>query len=321
MSHKHFSIEERESILKYVSQGISMSQIARLLGRNKSSISRELKKYNSNGNYSPFKAQATYKANKSRCGRRIKLLQDENLKHAVIEGLNKDWSPEQIEGRLKLENTFKISFKSIYRGIELGVLNVSKKVVLRRKGKSKKHGVTETRGKIPDKKLIEQRPKQADDRSEIGHFESDTVIGAGKKGAIATHVDRKSRYLFAAIMPDRKSETFTQNTVRLFENIPLEVIKTFTCDNGKEFAKFKEIESNLESSVYFAHPYHSWERGTNENTNGLLRQYFPKGYYFENITKEALNLAIDKINHRPRKVLGYRTAHEVFFSEINKCCI
>lgn len=105
-----------------------------------------------------------------------------------------------------------------------------------------------------------------------------------------------------------------------FNNIPTKVIKAFTCDNGKEFTKFKQIEDGLESLVCFANPYHSWERGTNENTNGLLRQYFPKGYNFENVTKEDIDLAVYKINHRPRKVLGFRTAHEVFWSEINKGC-
>lgn len=106
----------------------------------------------------------------------------------------------------------------------------------------------------------------------------------------------------------------------MFNDIPIKFIKTFTCDNGKEFAKFKQIEEGLKSLVYFANSYHSWERGTNENTNGLLRQYFPKGYNFENITKEDLDLAVHKINHRPRKVLGFRTAHEVFWNEVNKGC-
>ncbi|WP_199874252.1 IS30 family transposase [Paraclostridium bifermentans] len=162
--------------------------------------------------------------------------------------------------------------------------------------------------------------KKCSQNNEVGHFESDTVIGVGRKGAIATHVDRKSRYLLASIMPNRKSATFSDHTVRMFKDIPKSFVKTFTCDNGKEFARFKEIEEQLDSLVYFANPYHSWERGTNENINGLLRQYFPKGYNFKNITKEDLDIAIHKINNRPRKVLGFRTAHEVFWNEINKGC-
>lgn len=320
MSHTHFTIEERENILKYITQEISINQIAILLGRNKSSISRELKRNMVNGFYSPSRAQNSYNNNKARCGRRNILENNSKLKEAIAEGLKEDWSPEQIAGRFKREKRFDISFKTIYRAIDLGLLDVSKKDVLRRKGKSKKHGIIETRGKIPNKKMIDERPFSPDDRSEIGHFESDTVIGAGRKGAIATHVDRKSRYLLASIMPNRKSDIFSDYTVKMFSNIPKFVIKTFTCDNGKEFAKFKEIEDKLESLVYFANPYHSWERGTNENTNGLLRQYFPKGYNFENITQEDLDIAIHKINHRPRKVLGFRTAHEVFWNEINKGC-
>ncbi|QEZ69310.1 IS30 family transposase [Paraclostridium bifermentans] len=320
MSHTHFNIEERESILKYLSQGISINKIATLLGRNKSSISRELKRNSVNGFYSPSRAQNSYNYNKSRCGRKNILENNIKLKEAIVEGLKSDWSPEQITGRFKLDKKFSISFKTIYRAIDSDLLEVSKKEVLRRKGKSKKHGTTETRGKIPNKKMIDERPFSPEDRNEVGHFESDTVIGVGRKGAIATHVDRKSRYLLASIMPNRKSATFSDHTVRMFKDIPKSFVKTFTCDNGKEFARFKEIEEQLDSLVYFANPYHSWERGTNENINGLLRQYFPKGYNFKNITKEDLDIAIHKINNRPRKVLGFRTAHEVFWNEINKGC-
>lgn len=287
MSHARFNIEERESILKYISQGISINKIATLIGRNKSSISRELKRNTVNGFYSPSRAQNSYNYNKSRCGRKNILENDIELKEAIAEGLNKDWSPEQIAGRFKLDMKFNISFKTIYRAFDLGLLEVSKKEVLRRKGKSKKHGTIETRGKIPNKKMIDERPFSPDDRSEIGHFESDTVIGSGRKGAIATHVDRKSRYLLASIMPNRKSDVFSDYTVKMFSNIPKSI---------------------------------TWERGTNENTNGLLRQYFPNGYNFENITQEYLDIAIDKINHRPRKVIGFRTAYEVFWNEINKGC-
>ncbi len=320
MSHTHFNIEERESILKYLSQGISINKIASLIGRNKSSISRELKRNSMHGFYSPSRAQNRYKNNRTRCGRKNILENNLELREAIAVGLKEDWSPEQICGRFKLEDKFNISFKTIYRAIDLGLLEVSKKDVLRRKGKSKKHGSIETRGKIPNKKMIDERPFSPEDRSEIGHFESDTVIGVGRKGAIATHVDRKSRYLLASIMPNRKSDTFSAHTIKMFNPIPKGFVKTFTCDNGKEFSRFKEIEDELNSLVYFANPYHSWERGTNENTNGLLRQYFPKGSNFENITQEDLDIAVHKINNRPRKVLGFRTAYEVFWNEINKRC-
>lgn len=118
--------------------------------------------------------------------------------------------------------------------------------------------------------------------------------------------DRKSRYLVAAVIPDIKADTFSENTLKIFKDIPIKFIKTFTFDNGKEFTKFKQIEEGIKSIVYFDNPYHSWERGTNENTNALLRQYFAKGYTFENITKEDLDLAVHKINHRPRKVISFR---------------
>lgn len=319
MSYRHFSIEEREMILKYRTLKLSINKIANILNRNKGSVSRELKRNSINGEYSPFKAQENYKQNKQRCGRKNKLLTNTNLKIAVLHALEEDWSPEQIHGRLKMENSFKISFKTIYRAIENGVLNVIAKQVLRRKGKSRKHGTTETRGKIKNRKMIEERPIEANDRLTIGHFESDTVIGGGKKGAIATYVDRKSRYLIAGIMPNRKAITFNKKTIDIFKDIPSSAIKTFTSDNGKEFSKFEDLEKTLEVITYFANPYHSWERGTNENTNGLLRQYFPKKSDFSLISENILQEAVNKINSRPRKILGYLTASEVFWSEVKRC--
>ena len=319
MSYKHFTIEEREMIFKYRTLNISLTEIANKLNRNKSSISRELKRNCVNGEYSPFKAQGNYKLNKQKCGRKNKLLMNTVLKEAVLDALRNDWSPEQIRGRFKIEGSFRISFKTIYRAIASGILNVTAKQVLRRKGKSKEHGTTETRGKIKNRKMIIDRPLEANNRLTVGHFESDTVIGGGKKGAIATYVDRKSRFLIAGIMPNRKAVTFNEKSIDIFKDIPSSFIKTFTSDNGKEFSKFEDLEKALEVTAYFANPYHSWERGTNENTNGLLRQYFPKKYDFSLISEDILQEAVNKINSRPRKVLGYLTASEVFWTEINGC--
>lgn len=319
MGYKHFTIFERESIFESLSKGEGVIEIAIKLGRAESSIRREIKRNSVNGSYSPSIATEKYKERKSRCGRKKVLSNNTGLVKTIEDMLKADLSPEQVSGRLKLENKETVCFKTIYRGIYTGVVKVEVEEVLRRKGKSKAHGVQEKRGIIPGKTMIDQRPAIIEKRLEIGHFENDTMIGAGKKGAIATFVERKSRYLFAEIMPDRTSSRMTQTTIALFENIPKQVLKTFTSDNGKEFAGFKEVEEQLGIKNYFAHPYHSWERGTNENTNGLIRQYFPKGTDFTRLSSGEVQKVVERLNNRPRKVLGFKTPNEVFWDELKKC--
>lgn len=319
MGYTHFSITERESILEFLAKGASQKVIAQSLKRNKSSISREISRNTNDGKYSPSRAEEIYRSRKRNCGRKDILDKNSILKETIESMLKKDLSPEQISGRLKFENKETVCFKTIYRGLETGILEVISKDVLRRKGKSRPHGSQEKRGTIPNRTMIDERPVEANERAEIGHFESDTMIGAGKKGAIATFVDRKSRYLVAEIMPDRTSTTMNATTIALFEDMPEKTLKTLTSDNGKEFSGFKEIEEKFAITNYFAHPYHSWERGTNENTNGLLRQYFPKGTDFTKITSEDIKTVVSKINNRPRKVLGFRTPNEVFWGEMKSC--
>lgn len=169
----------------------------------------------------------------------------------IQEKLESGWIPEQISGRAKLDNQYSISFETIYRAIYLDFLTKSNKYLLTRKGKQKPRGLKETRGKIPNKKMIEERSKEANDRNEIGHFESDTIVCAGKKWAMMTYVARKSRYLIAELMVDRKSETFNKSTIENFKYIPKEYIKTFTSDNGKEFSKFKELEKELAMKSFY----------------------------------------------------------------------
>ena len=319
MSHKHFTILERESIFEFLTLGFSNTEIAKRLGKHRSSIGREIKRNTINGKYSPHKAQEKYKSRKKQCGAKRKL--ENNILLVYIQDkLENGWTPEQISGRSKLKKLFNISFKSIYNAINSGLLLPNTVELLPRKGKKRKNGSKETRGIIPDKKMITERPKEANNRSEIGHFESDTIIGSAKQGAIMTYVCRKSRFLIAELMADRKAATFNQETIENFKYIPPEYVRTFTSDNGKEFSGFKELEKKLEIDTYFANPYHSWERGTNENTNGLLRRYFPKGTDFRNLTKAEVNQAAYAINNRPRKCLNWKTPQEAFWGEIY-CCI
>lgn len=319
MSHKHFTIDERESVFKYLALGFKKSEIARRIGKNRSTVGREIERNSVCGEYRPNKAQTLYSARKKNCGAKKKL-ETSILLLDIQDKLEEGWTPEQISGRAKEDGSFNISFKTIYLAIKEGLLLEDTVELLPRKGKRKPNGAKETRGIIPGKKMIEERPKEADERCEIGHFESDTIIGSGKQGAIMTYVCRKSRFLIAELMKDRKAKTFNQATIENFKYIPNELIKTFTSDNGKEFSKFKELEKELGVSCYFANPYHSWERGTNENTNGLLRRYFPKGTDFIKLTKEEVNKAVCSINNRPRKCLGFKTPLEILRGE-SWCCI
>ena len=183
---------------------------------------------------------------------------------------------------------------------------------LRRKGKSLKP--KETRGKFNIGKSIKDRPKEVRKRETIGHWELDTVVSSrGKsKACLSTFVERKSRFLIAQVMENRKSSTFNFHCFTAFKDIPCDLIKTFTVDRGKEFARYVDIENTLNIDVYFADAYASWQRGTNENTNGLLREFYPKKFDFSSISQQELDHIVTVINNRPRKCLGYKTPAEVF---------
>ena len=314
MNQKHITILERESIFKYLTLGYSKAKIATELARPRCTITREIKRNTIDGEYSPFKAQNAYQKRKANCGAK-NILFNSILLIDIQEKLELGWTPEQIAGRAKSDNKYSVCFKTIYRAIKNNLLSSDILEFLPRKGKVKPRNIQERRGTIPDKKMIGERPKAADNRSEVGHYESDTIVGKDHKGAIMTYVCRKTRFLIAELMPDRKAKTFNEATIENFKYIPKEYIKTFTSDNGKEFSGFKELEKELEVEAYFANPYHSWERGTNENTNGLLRRFFPKGTEFLKLTKEEVNKAVQKINNRPRKCLGWKTPQEEFWGE------
>jgi len=179
--------------------------------------------------------------------------------------------------------------------------------------KRRKQRCRRRRREFKDRVSIHDRPKIIERRRRIGDWESDTVEGIKSQSAIATHIDRKSRYCVATKLKDRKSDTFMQATIGLFNKINPDNIHTFTVDNGSEFSAFKKLEKATKAKVYFADPYSPWQRGTNENTNGLIRRFFPKGTNFNDVSEHMLQSVIDYLNHRPRKCLDFRTPYEVFF--------
>ncbi len=225
------------------------------------------------------------------------------------------WSPEQIANRKTNEIEYIPSHSTIYRWIHKGIITKVSMKKLRRKGTFKRP--SETRGKFNIGKSIKKRPKHVYKRKEIGHWEADTVESGRfdhkRKSSycFVTLVERKSRYCLSKQLPNRKQETVTKAIIELLNVLPSEQVKTITCDRGKEFAGYREIENTLNCDIYFADPYCSWQRGTNENTNGLLREWFPKGSDLSLTNNYELKEKLDLLNNRPRKCINYKTPIEV----------
>jgi len=217
------------------------------------------------------------------------ILINEELREYVLERLKWGWSAEQIAGRARLDNaSFSISYAAFCWTKDSGVLPKQTKKLMRFKWKYKKHKSTESRCTIQNTVSIHDRPASIKTRLEVGHWESDTVLGKRKTGCLGTHVERKTGYLIAFYLPDRKDHIFNIATQKSFAKIPSTLKKSFTVDNGKEFTHHQELAQSTGMNVYFCDPYSPWQRGTNENTNGLLRQFFPKGSSFAEITDDQL---------------------------------
>lgn len=215
--------------------------------------------------------------------------------------------PDIPEMRVSIETVYRWVYRDASQGGQL--FNCLCRCHKKRRGQ---HCYGTGRGLILGRISIDERPELVATRERFGDWEGDTVEGAKGSGNITTHVKRKSRYLVAAKLADKSAAVTARAVTAAFRRIPKVLRHTLTLDNGKEFARFKEIENNTGLTVYFADPYSAWQRGANENTNGLLRRYFPKGLDFRNVTEKSLAEAVKKLNHRPRKCLGYRTPHEVF---------
>ncbi len=317
MEYKHLTPIERESIMKLLVQGYGTRAIARKMGRSPSTISRELSRNSGSGHsYSAYEADKRYHQRRAACRPKLKLADDETQER-LLAYLGEGWSPEQIVGHQKLDGEQKlgISVTTIYRSFKRGLLPQAAKGCLRRKGKiyRKKDVISDGRGRIKNAVSIEKRPKTVEGRKRIGHWEGDTVLGRPGTGGIVTLVERKSRYILARKIANKTADATTEAIVSLFEDVPLCALKTLTLDNGKEFAGHEEIAALTGASVYFAHPGHPGERGTNENMNGLIREYLPKGIDFREVLDGEVQQVVARLNDRPRKCLGFRTPREVFF--------
>lgn len=325
--YKHLNINERESIFLMQSKGMSFRQIAKELNRSVSTISRELSKNSSRRKaYSPSKATKNYLKRRKKCRRKF-ILSDLKVKEKVqYLFLEKQWSPEQISNRLKHENSpISISYTTIYRGIYSGLLEVktlnwkergvARK--LRHRGKTRhSKGKIETRGKIQISNHIESRPKGANSRCEVGHWEIDTVLGKINTGCLVTLADRKTRYYIAERVERQSSKDVSEKLIEIISKLDSNKVKTFTSDRGKEFSKHSIVTKETGIPFYFAKPHAPWQRPTNENFNGLLREYMPKGSDFTSFSDEDINSFVFKLNTRPRKCLNWKTPAEVFFKKV-----
>jgi IS30 family transposase len=237
------------------------------------------------------------------------------------------FSPEQIGGRIKVlypnDPIMSISYEAIYQHIYRHRQSYLGKKLIKllpyhHHKRREKRKFCKNRVRIKNQVNISQRPQHVELRLEVGHWEGDLMIGVGQKSAIGTIVERKTRYTLVIELINRKSETVTQQFAKYLNSLPKYILKSMTYDNGMEMANHQWLSKNTGMDIYFANPYSSWERGTNENTNGLIRRFFPKGTDFNKITIEQLKQAQFALNNRPRKILGYKTPNEIMNHEINK---
>jgi len=234
----------------------------------------------------------------------------------VEEKVRQDWSPEQISGWLKRSQAIQISHEWIYQHI-LADQQADGKLYthLRQHGKRRKrYGMYDRRGNLPNRVSIEERPEVVQRRERLGDWEIDTLVGKGQRGALVSLVERKSRYTLLQPVTHRLANLVADATISLLQPFT-DLVHTITGDNGKEFAEHVRIAETLQAHFYFAHPYSAWERGTNENTNGLVRQYFPKKTDFSKVAQSETQVAVDKLNQRPRKCLDFKSPFEVFFDQ------
>lgn len=320
MKYKQLTLKERYHISTLLKKGWKQKEIAESIGVHPSTISREIKRNCDEVAKEYHYAFADTKARRQQHSKAKYSVLTYKIKTYIKSKLKEDWSPEQIAGRMKIDIDLHICHETIYRYIYYNKSRGGRLYIYLRHKNKKYHSRGANyrrRGIIINRISIDKRPKIVEKKNRIGDFEIDTVIGRHHIGALVTVVDRKSKFTLIKKVESKQAREVTKALIGLL--LPLKPItKTITSDNGKEFAYHKEVSETLNTDFYFAHPYSSWERGLNEHTNGLIRQYLPKKTDFTQISKEEIITIQDKLNHRPRKVLNYKTPYEVFFTEFTK---
>jgi len=317
MRYTHLTQDERYQIAVLIKGGHDRSDIARLMNRHKSTIGREMARNRGQRGYRPKQAHELAQTRLQGCenGPRVA-----DAIWAVVDAkLAETWSPEQIAGYLRINAQPTVSHESIYLRIYAdkaagGTLHLALRC---QKPRRKRYGSgQERRGTIPNQVSIDKRPTLVNQRERFGDWEGDLVIGAGQHQALVTLNERTTRYSLMAHVPFKTAQAVSDAMISLLTPFAADV-HTLTTDNGKEFAQHERIAKQLGADFYFAHPYASWERGANENMNGLIRQFFPKKMTFDDITDQDISFVTNRLNHRPRKCLGYKTPHEVFMAQLH----
>lgn len=304
--YKQLTLQQRYQLQVLWQQKISQKQIAFQIGVSPSTISRELLR--NKADMVQYDAQSAYFRRQLCCKRAPYKMRGE-LKEAVLSRIRSRYSPEQISGTLALEAGSRvISHETIYHYIynskNVGHEPLSQYLRIRHRKKYKKRGQVQTRGSITNRIGIAERPAIVEGNTELGHWEGDTVIGANHDGVLLTLVERVTKFTIIEKLPSKNANSLSKSLINRMRKCNLPV-KTITFDNGKEFAEHEKMAKALNANIYFANPYHSWERGLNENTNGLIRQYIPKSCPISIVKKSDVNWIQDQLNQRPRKTLGY----------------
>ena len=311
-TYKQLTQEQRYQIYALMKMGHRQTKIAKFIGVNKSTISRELKRNLGQRGYRPKQAHglAMSRRKKGQCRIQAEIW-------VLIERKTRlDWSPEQISGWLLKHHHIQVSHEWIYQYI----LNDKQaggdlyKHLRCQKKRRKRYGSRDRRGKLPNRRSIEERPKIVDQRQRIGDWEVDTILGKGRRQAVLTLTERKSRFALLRKVDRRTAELVSDAVIDLLQPVA-DYLHTISGDNGKEFAEHQRIAQELGIDFFFAHPYAAWERGANENMNGLVRQYIPKDRDLTSVTNDELEQIMVKLNHRPRKCLDFKSPTEVFFEQ------
>ena len=309
MAHKHIGPEDWSVISRLLKVGYSGAEIARAIGKDSSAMNRHIKKYGGRDGYDVREVRRQKKQGRIIAMESIRKLTGVRLRE-VKRLLKQHYSPEQIAGVRS-----DIAASTIYRYIEERAPHL-KQYLRSQKGKYRRKRGTNIRAQAREqakKRRIDERPATIERRGRIGDWEGDTMMGRDKRVRIVTFVDRRTGYLIAYLLPRLRAELLTQLAVQKFRRIPRQKRKTITLDNGVEFSDWERLEKQTKTTIYFAYPYHSWERGTNENTNGLLRQYFPKNVDFNTITPTELAQVVRRLNQRPRKRHNFKAPHYLFW--------
>ena len=303
--------EQRYQIYVLLKAGNKQSEIARLIEVHKSTVSRELRRNRGQKGYRPKQAQQFALNRRKKARYRI-----DASSWILIEALiRQEWSPEQVSDWLKVNYALQISHEWIYQYILMdkhagGDLHRHLRCQKKRR---KRYGSYDRRGKLKNRVSIDERPDIVDTRQRLGDWEVDTIIGKGHRHAIVSLTERKSRLAILRKVERKTAQAVADVVIELMKSLPVQN-HTITADNGKEFADHERIAKELNTDIYFAHPYSSWERGTNENMNGLIRQYFPKKRSFVTITQQEIEFVMERLNNRPRKCLGLQSPNQVFFN-------